>query len=214
MNRLHQNRCKSLGFTLLELIVVVLILIVLAGILAPTVRGLIYEAKANKILELADTLKQAGMLYYGDTQLYPVEDSGDPSSPLWDACSHTLIRKPAGSCAGIPHWNGPYIERAVSLSDHPSGEGRVWLSNVLEDSARGFAGFDFDGTGPMPAVNGSGNMLVVENLVERVAITIDRRLDGDPGSQTWSNAGKVYFKTSGSTTPPTGILYIFLLDVD
>lgn len=91
------------GFTLLELLVVLVILGMLAAIAAPRVLGLLGGAKADaakvQIQSLATTLD----LFWLENGRYPSEQEGLAA----------LVEKPAGARS----WSGPYVKSKDSLVD-------------------------------------------------------------------------------------------------
>ena len=108
------------GFTLLELLVVLLITALLAGYVGPKLFGKVDHAKesaaASQMKTLADVLGQ----YRLDTGHYPSEAQG------LDA----LMTQPAGQ----ENWRGPYLNRA--LPKDPWGNPYVW-HNPARDTNTG-----------------------------------------------------------------------------
>jgi general secretion pathway protein G len=92
---------RSTGFTLLELLVVVLILGLLAGFVAPRYFGQVGKSEMNVAKAQLDALAKALDQYRLDTGHYPSLELG------LDA----LVKRPANE----PKWNGPYLGRAVPL---------------------------------------------------------------------------------------------------
>lgn len=86
------------GFTLLELLVVMFILVLLAGVATVAYTKHIEEAKHVKAKADIDTLDTAIKTYHIQNGAYP---------PSLDA----LRTKPSGE--DLPNWNGPYLEKPV-----------------------------------------------------------------------------------------------------
>ena len=92
---------RSAGFTLLELLVVVLILGLLAGFVAPRYFSQVGKSEINVAKAQLDALAKALDQYRLDTGHYPSPELG------LDA----LVTRPANE----PKWNGPYLRKAVPL---------------------------------------------------------------------------------------------------
>ena len=86
------------GFTLLELMVVAVILVLLAGVVTVLVNKRAEQAKHAKAVADIASLDSAIDQYHLDNGAYPL---------TLDA----LREKPAGE--ELPNWNGPYIKKAV-----------------------------------------------------------------------------------------------------
>ena len=97
----------SRGFTLLELMVVLLILALIASIAAPQVTKHLRKAKVETAKIQVDALGAAVDSFNLDNGRYPTTEES----------LKALIEKPAG----LDHWDGPYIKKKESLID-PWGE--------------------------------------------------------------------------------------------
>jgi general secretion pathway protein G len=96
------------GFTLLELMVVLLILALLATIAAPRVTKSLRKAKAQTAKVQVDALGAAVDSFHVDTGRFPTSEEG----------LKALIDRPGDS----PAWDGPYLKKRDSLVDpwgHP-----------------------------------------------------------------------------------------------
>jgi general secretion pathway protein G len=89
------------GFTLLELLVVVVILGMLTAIVAPRYFGQVGKSEVNAAKAQIDALEKALDQYRLDTGRYPTTELG----------LKALIERPASE----PKWNGPYLRKAVPL---------------------------------------------------------------------------------------------------
>src|SRR4051812_15569488 len=86
------------GFTLVELLVVMVILVLLASLIAPKVMGYLGSSRSKSASVQIQNLATSLELYYLDNGTYPSTTEG------LDA----LVKKPSGSIA----WNGPYLSKA------------------------------------------------------------------------------------------------------
>jgi general secretion pathway protein G len=98
---------KSRGFTLLELMVVLLILALIASIAAPQVTKHLRKAKVETAKIQIDALGAALDSFNIDNGRYPSSDES----------LKALVEKPTG----LETWDGPYIKKKESLLD-PWGE--------------------------------------------------------------------------------------------
>ncbi len=69
---------KSLGFTLIEILVVVSIIGILAALLLANMVGIRERAADTRVKNNAAQLKNALRLYYNDNQTYPASSGTDP----------------------------------------------------------------------------------------------------------------------------------------
>lgn len=96
-----RNSAAARGFTLIEVMVVVVILGVLAALIVPKIMGRPDEARAAAARQDIATLTQALKLYRLDNRRYPTTEQG----------LQALVNKPAGT--PVPeNWKvGGYLER-------------------------------------------------------------------------------------------------------
>lgn len=87
------------GFTLLELLVVVVIIGLLAGFVAPRYFGQVGKSEVATAKAQIDALEKALDQYRLDVGRYPSTELG----------LKALVERPAGE----PKWNGPYLKKAV-----------------------------------------------------------------------------------------------------
>lgn len=195
------------GFSLLEVVVIVAILVLLAGVTVPVAKNLFLDSKANRIAKLAEVLRDACMRYHLDTGEFAKEgehlafDTAGAIQGALDSSKYRLSTNP-----GLSSWKGPYIDRALSPADNPIGKS-IWVSDQLTDP--GFMiGFDFKASNQY--VTGAGNMLVVEldptnpDAAQAMALAVDGILDKTPTHTRWSGVGRV------NAVMGNGRIYIFL----
>lgn len=94
------------GFTLVELLVVLVILSLIMGLVGPRVLGYLSDARVRSAKLQIDSLSAALDLFYLDTGRYPSESEG----------LEALIRR----SAGVDGWNGPYLQQS-GLPQDPWG---------------------------------------------------------------------------------------------
>ncbi len=106
---------RQTGFTLIEIMVVVVILGVLASLIVPKVMGRPDEARATAARQDISSLMQALKLYRLDNQRYPSTDQGLVA----------LVERPSGEPQPRNWKAGGYIER---LPDDPWGQTYQYLN--------------------------------------------------------------------------------------
>ena len=100
------------GFTLLELLVVVVIIGLLAGIVAPRYFGQVGKSEVNVARAQLDALEKALDQYRLDVGHYPSTELG----------LKALVERPASE----PKWSGPYLRKDVP----PDPWGRPYVYKV------------------------------------------------------------------------------------
>ena len=90
---------RSKGFTLLELLVVIVIIGLLAGYVAPRYFGQIGKSEVQVARSQIDALEKALDQYRLDTRHYPTAEQG----------LEALVAKPTNEA----NWSGPYLKKAV-----------------------------------------------------------------------------------------------------
>lgn len=133
-----EPRPRSGGFTLLELLVVVAIIGLLAGYVAPRYFGQIGKSEVNTAKAQIDALEKALDQYRLDVGRYPTTEMG----------LNALVTRPANE----PKWSGPYLKKAVPLDPWgkpylykiPGDHGEFDLLSYGKDGQRGGTGEDAD----------------------------------------------------------------------
>lgn len=140
--RLHSQphlRPRSSGFTLLELLVVIVILGLLAAVVAPQVMNTFSGAKSDTARLQVETLMTALNYYKIDVGAYPAMEQG--LDALW---------KPPSD---VRNWRGPYVRKPQHLIDPwghpyryriPGHETAVEVYSLGEDNREGGDGESAD----------------------------------------------------------------------
>jgi len=95
------RRSPGRGFTLLELLVVVIIIGILAGYVAPQYFSQVGKSEVQVARAQIDALEKALDQYRLDVRRYPSTAQG----------LSVLTERPSNE----PQWNGPYLRKAVPL---------------------------------------------------------------------------------------------------
>jgi len=141
MNRRYQARPsgRQQGFTLIEIMVVVVILGILAALIAPNVINRIDDAQITKVRQDIRAIESALKLYRLDNFRYPSTEEGlkalvtrpqDPNA-RWPEGGY-LDRLP------VDAWNRPYVYL------YPGSQGEFDLYSLGRDGQVGGEGLDAD----------------------------------------------------------------------
>lgn len=99
------RRCRSLqsGFTLLELLIVLVIMGLLTAVVAPQVMNMFSGAKSDTAALQVEAITTALNYYRLDTGAYPDMEHG----------LEALVKQPNE----VPRWRGPYVRKRQYLLD-------------------------------------------------------------------------------------------------
>lgn len=193
--RSHHRRHSAGGFTLMEVVVVVAILALLAGVVVPVFRSVQQDGQASKILAAVDTLKKASEKHFADTGQLAIEYSPTPAGAYTGATHHRL-----SIAQTYANWRGPYLDHPITRADNPF-QNAVYVYSSLAINQTG-GGFNLTG-GPADTHTGPGQCVVFYGVPDTVAQRVDDALDKSiPGD--WQTTGRVEF--SGN-----GVLAVYLL---
>lgn len=139
-----RSRSRPLnGFTLLEIMIVVVILSLLVGMLAPNILGRVDEARVATTKTEISTIMQALELYRLDNYYYPTTQDG----------LEVLISKPSGGQEAKMRREGGYLKRSGLPKDpwdgdylylSPGENGPVDLYSLGADGEEDGEGYDVD----------------------------------------------------------------------
>jgi general secretion pathway protein G len=110
MKHLNARRRKS-GFTLIEILVVVVILAILAAVVVPNVIHKIGEGRISAAISDISSFKTALQLYSVDTGQFPTQDQG----------LNALVQNP-----GVPGWTKTYLQDTEKIQLDPWGNQYVY----------------------------------------------------------------------------------------
>ena len=135
---MHSTHRKSGGFTLLELLVVIVIIGLLAGYVAPRYFSQVGRSEVQVAKAQIESIEKALDQYRLDMRRYPSVEEG----------LQALIAKPADAQA----WSGPYLKKAVPLDPWgrayvyrtPGQKGEFELISYGRDGRPGGTGEDAD----------------------------------------------------------------------
>ena len=137
MNR----RSRETGFTLIEILVVLVILGLLAGLVGPRLFGKVDSSKVRTAETQVRMLKTALQTYRLDVGRYPRAEEGLAA----------LQQRPEG--ADVPTWAGPYLDENLPADpwgnpyqyrDEPAGGQEFTLYSFGADGASGGEGLAAD----------------------------------------------------------------------
>ena len=135
--RIH-SQAQQAGFTLLELLVVVVIIGLLAGLVAPRYFGQVGKSEVNVAKAQLDALEKALDQYRLDVGRYPEQEAG----------LKALVTKPTNE----PKWAGPYLRKDIPLDPwgraylykSPGEKGEYDLISLGKDGQPGGTGENAD----------------------------------------------------------------------
>jgi general secretion pathway protein G len=146
MNRYKENKKNEGGFTLIELMVVVVIIGILAGLIVPRIMGSDDKAREAKTKMQIESLETALKLYKLDNGAYPTTEQG----------LKALVEAPAaGNLA--KNWRlGGYLEKSKVPKD-------PWGNEFIYVSPGSHGDFDLSSLGADAEPGGEGKNKDINN---------------------------------------------------
>jgi general secretion pathway protein G len=133
------RRDQQAGFTLLEILVVIVILGLLIGLVAPAVLRQLGGARVSIAHQSIARLGSVLDMYKLDVGSYPSTEEG----------LQALVQAPAGAS----NWNGPYVQSGKLPVD-------PWNHPYVYRDPSDRAGHDYDLCSPGPSGNASGDDMI------------------------------------------------------
>jgi len=139
LNSISRKKSSGRGFTLLELLVVLVVMGLLAAVLTPQVMNMMSGAKSDVAALQIESLTTALHYYEIDVGAYPTQEQG----------LNALLEHPSG----VRNWRGPYVRKAKHLLDPwqrpfyyrtPGREGPFDLYTLGADGKEGGEGENAD----------------------------------------------------------------------
>lgn len=181
-----RNR-SQLGFSLMELIIVIAVIALLAGAMTPFFSGISQSGKVASFLKLYSALKSACEKHKVDTGTFAHEYNGYPAANRLLSATQTTTG-----------WKGPYIEMPFTNGTNPFNQTcGLHLYATSNPGSWLPAGWDLNADGTADVASGTDcNVLWMPCVSSGEAKEIDDALDHGIGTTNWATAGRVVYLSS------------------
>ena len=147
-------KAKSNSFTLVELLVVISIIGLLAGLGLPAINGAIQAGKKAEVSAMAESIKTAVNAYYAEYSSYPSNTAGKTDKTFLDLISTTNTN--GGNYRGIA-----FLEVPPKFTN---ANGIVTPSGFYKAQSNFFLAIDTNGVGVLTNKVGSSNYVVASSV--------------------------------------------------